>query len=422
MIHGLRRLCLRSLTTEGAWKTVIGLEVHAQLAAKHKLFSSAPNDMTAPPNTHVAPFDRAEPGSLPTLNWECVELAVRAALALGFDLERQSLFERKHYLYPDLPAGYQITQNRFPLARHGTISVQDLTIRLKQLQLEQDTARSIYGSDGRLETLDLNRCGVGLMEIVTEPDIHSATEAVLVARHIQEALIDVGACQGVLAQGHMRFDVNVSVTGPRAPVGAPPLGERVEIKNINTFGGLATAIKWEVARQIAILEAGKAVKRETRAFDEQAGQTVPKRSKEEAPDYRFLTEHDLPPLILNDEFIERVRRGMPKLRQQKIEQVMAQYQLDKTQATLLIKLSHLHPQIPRVFEAFTARLDLSTFADAKVALDFLANKYLGACQKHERSLPDELLVEMLHQIIDGKLSRTPKALSNCSARLLMVAL
>lgn len=406
MINGWRRLFLRSLTTEGAWRTVIGLEVHAQLAAKHKLFSSALNDMAAPPNTHVAPFDWAEPGSLPALNWECVELAVRAALALGFVLERRSLFERKHYLYPDLPAGYQITQNASPLARNGVVSVQGLKVCLRQLQLEQDTARSTYGSDGKLEMLDLNRCGVGLVEIVTEPDMQSAAEAVLVARHIRETLIDVGACQGVLAQGHMRFDVNVSITGPRAPVGAPPLGERVEVKNINTFGGLTTAIEWEVARQIAILEAGGAVRRETRSFDEQRGQTIPKRSKEEAPDYRFLTEHDLPPLILDEEFIERVKRSMPKLRQRIIEQIMVSARLTEAQATHMVKVSHSNPQILRVFEVLATRVDLSIFTRAKVAFDFLTNKYVGACQRHEQSLPDAILVDILHHLIEGKLSRT----------------
>ncbi|KAI6152376.1 GatB/GatE catalytic domain-containing protein [Pisolithus tinctorius] len=293
------------------WEVVVGIEVHAQIKSQKKLFSEARIAHTnEAPNTAVSCFDAALPGTLPSLNPKCVELAVRTALALNAHVQRRSAFDRKHYFYPDLPSGYQITQRYAPLARGGYLKLSrgDVTVRITQLQLEQDTAKSTFHAGRRVSLIDLNRAGSGLMEIVSEPDMRSPEEAGDYVRTLQTLLRAVGSSDGSMELGSLRCDINVSVNRhEQAP------GTRCEIKNLNSIKFMMTAITSEVFRHIELLESGRTVPQETRGFDEDKAETFKLRSKEDSPDYRYMPDPNLPPLLLSQEYIERVRSSMPEL-------------------------------------------------------------------------------------------------------------
>ncbi|KAI0268154.1 Glutamyl-tRNA amidotransferase B subunit [Gloeopeniophorella convolvens] len=293
------------------WQVVIGLEVHAQIKSREKLFSQTwSSDSGSAPNSHVSPYDAAFPGTLPRLNPACVDLALRAAIALKSDVQLRSTFDRKHYFYPDLPAGYQITQRYNPLARGGHLFLpqSDATVRIEQIQLEQDTGKTVFESRRRLSSIDLNRAGTALMEVVSRPDLRSAEQAGEYVRSLQAVLRSVGASDGNMEQGSLRCDVNVSVNR----VGQPP-GTRCEIKNLNSIRFMMVAIGFEAHRQIALLDAGQSVQQETRGFNEDTGETLALRSKEEAPDYRYMPDPNLPPLLLRPEYINSIRNEMPAL-------------------------------------------------------------------------------------------------------------
>ncbi|KFQ83020.1 hypothetical protein N335_13051, partial [Phaethon lepturus] len=288
------------------WVPVVGLEIHAQISSNSKLFSGSQVQFAAPPNSLVSFFDASLPGTLPVLNRRCVEAAVMTALALNCSINKKSLFDRKHYFYADLPAGYQITQQRVPIAVNGSLSYSlcidnkmsqmvTKTVRIKQIQLEQDSGKSLH-DDTRSQTLvDLNRAGVGLMEVVMEPDMCCGEEAAAAVRELQLILQTLGSSQAVMAEGQLRVDANVSVHHPGEPYGA-----RTEVKNINSIRFLARAVDYEIQRQIEELENGGTILNETRAFDSKLGCTVPMRDKEGKQDYRFMPEPNLPPLILYD--------------------------------------------------------------------------------------------------------------------------
>ncbi|EKM59499.1 uncharacterized protein PHACADRAFT_114333 [Phanerochaete carnosa HHB-10118-sp] len=296
-----------------SWGVVIGIEVHAQIKSRQKLFSSqfmSYSNSVHLPNALVSPYDAAFPGTLPRLNPSCVELGVRTALALGCEVQPRSTFDRKHYFYADLPSGYQITQHYAPFATSGHLhlSKSDLSVRIKQLQLEQDTGKSMTDRRRRVTSIDLNRAGAGLMEIVSEPDIRSPEEAADYVRTLQTLLRAMGSSDGNMEAGSLRCDVNVSV----GRLGGP-FGTRCEIKNLNSVRFMIIAIAHETHRQIALLEAGKEVAQETRGFDEDKAETYSLRSKEDAPDYRYMPDPNLPPLLLNEAFVSRIRRGIPPL-------------------------------------------------------------------------------------------------------------
>ncbi|XP_030305444.1 glutamyl-tRNA(Gln) amidotransferase subunit B, mitochondrial [Calypte anna] len=288
------------------WVPVVGLEVHAQISSNSKLFSGSQVQFAAPPNSLVSFFDASLPGTLPVLNRRCVEAAVMTGLALNCSINKKSLFDRKHYFYADLPAGYQITQQRVPIAVNGTLSYSlykdnkmsqmvTKTVRIKQIQLEQDSGKSLH-DDTRSQTLvDLNRAGVGLMEVVMEPDMCCGEEAAAAVRELQLILQTLGSSQAVMAEGQLRVDANVSVHHR-----GEPYGVRTEVKNINSIRFLAKAVDYEIERQIEELENGGTILNETRAFDSKLGCTVPMRDKEGKQDYRFMPEPNLPPLILYD--------------------------------------------------------------------------------------------------------------------------
>uniref|UniRef100_A0A803YH55 Glutamyl-tRNA(Gln) amidotransferase subunit B, mitochondrial n=1 Tax=Meleagris gallopavo TaxID=9103 RepID=A0A803YH55_MELGA len=288
------------------WAAVVGLEIHAQITSNSKLFSGSQVQFAAPPNSLVSFFDASLPGTLPVLNRRCVEATVMTGLALNCTINKKSLFDRKHYFYADLPAGYQITQQRVPIAVNGSLSYSlckdnkmsqmvTKTVRIKQIQLEQDSGKSLH-DDARSQTLiDLNRAGVGLMEVVMEPDMCCGEEAAAAVRELQLILQTLGSSQAIMAEGQLRVDANISVHHP-----GEPYGVRTEVKNINSIRFLAKAVDYEIQRQIKELENGGTVLNETRAFDSKLGCTVPMRDKEGKQDYRFMPEPNLPPLILYD--------------------------------------------------------------------------------------------------------------------------
>ncbi|MCI4394852.1 hypothetical protein PGIGA_G00173720 [Pangasianodon gigas] len=324
---------------------VVALEIHAQIQAKSKLFSSSRVGFSAPPNSHVSFFDASLPGTLPVLNRRCVEAAVMTGLALNCKINTKSLFDRKHYFYADLPAGYQITQQRVPIAVNGSLSfsylggkkrseVMTKSVRVRQIQLEQDSGKSLHDDQRSRTLIDLNRAGVGLMEVVMDPDMCCGEEAAAAVRELQLILQTLGTCQGNMAEGQLRVDANVSVHHP-----GEPLGIRTEVKNINSARFVARAIDYEIQRQIEVLESGGTVLNETRAFDSKTGMTVPMRDKEGLQDYRFMPEPNLPPLFVYegvdtvpDGFdpahvvvIDRLKAQLPELPRVKRTRLMEEY-------------------------------------------------------------------------------------------------
>jgi len=320
----------------GKWETVIGLEVHAQVVSKAKLFSGAATDFGAEPNTQVSPIDAAFPGMLPVINRHCVEQAVKTGLGLNAEINLASVFERKNYFYPDLPAGYQISQYLQPVVGHGRVSLDmpDGTTReigITRLHLEQDAGKSLHDQHPSLTYVDLNRAGVALMEIVSEPDLRSADEAGIYLRKLRSILRYLGTCDGNMEEGSLRCDCNVSVRRP-----GEPLGTRCEIKNVNSIRYVMQAIDYEAGRQIELIEEGGRVEQQTRLFDAAHGITRPMRSKEEAHDYRYFPDPDLLPLVLDADWVARLRAGLPELPDAKRARFVAEYGLSANNAEILV--------------------------------------------------------------------------------------
>jgi len=294
------------------WEVVIGLEVHARLLTRSKIFCACATDFGAPPNTHVCPVCLGYPGALPALNRRAVELAIRAGLATGCTIQERSIFARKNYFYPDLPKGYQISQFEEPLATGGRIG----SVHLRRIHLEEDAGKLIHVSDASL--VDLNRAGVPLIEIVSEPDIRSAVDADAYLTRLRQILMYGEICDGNMEEGSLRCDANVSIRRP-----GEPLGTRAEIKNLNSFRFLRNAIEFEIQRQIVILEGGGRVSQETRLFDPASGETRAMRSKEEAHDYRYFPEPDLFTLSIDRAWVEDVARSLPVMPDARVEKYVA---------------------------------------------------------------------------------------------------
>jgi aspartyl-tRNA(Asn)/glutamyl-tRNA(Gln) amidotransferase subunit B len=296
------------------WQLVVGLEVHAQLLTRSKIFCGCPTAFGGEPNTHVCPVCLGMPGVLPALNRQVVEFAVRTGLALGCAIQEKSVFARKNYFYPDLPKGYQVSQYELPICLGGgvefTLDGADRRVRLTRIHMEEDAGKNLHGvaADGS-SGVDLNRAGVPLIEIVSEPDIRSIDETVEYLKALRAVLMYLGVNDGNLEEGSFRCDANVSVM----PVGTTVLGTRCELKNMNSFRFLRQAIEYEVKRQVEILEGGGKIVQETRLFDPQRGETRSMRSKEEAHDYRYFPEPDLPPVRVPAAWVEEIRGTLPEL-------------------------------------------------------------------------------------------------------------
>jgi aspartyl-tRNA(Asn)/glutamyl-tRNA(Gln) amidotransferase subunit B len=319
----------------GPWEIVLGLEVHAQVASKAKLFSGAAVGFGAGPNEQVSLVDAAMPGMLPVINRYCVEQAVRTGLGLKAQINAWSRFDRKNYFYPDLPQGYQISQFKDPIVGEGEITVErddgsTFVVRIERLHLEQDAGKSIHDIDPDWTYVDLNRAGTALMEIVSRPDMRSSEEAAAYVKKLRTILRYLGACDGDMEKGNLRADVNVSV---RRPGGA--LGTRCEIKNVNSYRFIQQAIEYEARRQIEILEEGGSITQETRLFDPNKGETRSMRSKEEAHDYRYFPDPDLLPLELDEAWIAEIKASLPELPDAKMARLQAQYGLSAYDARVL---------------------------------------------------------------------------------------
>jgi aspartyl-tRNA(Asn)/glutamyl-tRNA(Gln) amidotransferase subunit B len=320
----------------GQWETVIGLEVHAQVVSKAKLFSGAATEFGAEPNTQVSPVDAAFPGMLPVINRFCVEQAVKTGLGLDAEIRLASVFERKNYFYPDLPPGYQISQYQQPVVGPGRVMLDmpDGTSReigITRLHLEQDAGKSLHDQHPSLTYVDLNRAGVALMEIVSEPDLRSAEEAAIYLRKLRSILRYLGTCDGNMEEGSLRCDCNVSVRRP-----GEPYGIRCEIKNLNSIRYVVQAIEYEARRQIEVLEEGGTIEQQTRLFDAGRGVTRPMRSKEEAHDYRYFPDPDLLPLALQPEWVAGLRAELPELPDAKKARFVLEHGLSPDDAAVLV--------------------------------------------------------------------------------------
>ena len=362
----------------GPWEVIIGLEVHAQVISEAKLFSGASTAFGAAPNSQVSLVDAAMPGMLPVINRRCVEQAVRTGLALGAEINLMSVFDRKNYFYPDLPAGYQISQFSRPIVGAGTIHL-DLpdgatrAVGVTRLHLEQDAGKSIHDRDPSATLVDLNRSGIALMEIVSEPDLRSAEEAGAYMRKLRSILRYIGTCDGNMQEGSMRCDANVSVRRP-----GESLGTRTETKNLNSVRFLMRAIDYEVQRQIAVLEDGGRIVQETRLFDSARGETRPMRSKEEAHDYRYFPDPDLLPLRLDADWVAAIEATLPELPDAKKARFMADYDLSAYDAGVLVA----ERANADYFEA------VAKGRDAKLAANWVISELFGLLNKAGKSVLD----------------------------------
>ena len=317
------------------WNLVIGIEIHAQVNSKSKLFSSSPTDFGSKPNSQVSLIDAAMPGMLPVINKFCIEQAVKSGIGLNAKINKKSIFDRKNYFYQDLPQGYQISQYKDPIVGEGFVEIEtengQKKIGVERLHLEQDAGKSLHDQDPNFTFVDLNRSGIALMEIVSKPDMNSPDEAVEYVRKVRSILRYLGTCDGNMEQGSLRADVNVSVNKP-----GNELGTRCEIKNLNSFKFIHAAIVYEAKRQIKLIEQGESVNQETRLFNTQSGETRSMRSKEDAHDYRYFPDPDLLPLTLDDDWIKGLQESIPELPDQIKERFINEYSLSSYDANIIV--------------------------------------------------------------------------------------
>ena len=379
---------------DGVWEYAIGLEVHAQVASSAKLFSGASTAFGAEPNTQVSLVDAAMPGMLPVINRACIEQAVRTGLGFGGAIARYSVFDRKNYFYPDLPQGYQISQYTQPVVSGGTVEIPGRTVRITRLHLEQDAGKSVHDRDPDRTLIDLNRAGVALMEIVSEPDLRSPEEAADFLTQLRALLRWLGTCDGNMQEGSLRCDANVSVRRPGAE-----LGTRAEIKNLNSIRFLREAIEFEGRRQVEIIESGGEIEQETRLFDPDRGETRAMRTKEDAHDYRYFPDPDLLPLELDEDFIEEIRAAMPELPEARRRRFVEALGLSDYDAELLT--------------AERARADYFEAAadgrDAKQVANWVAGDLLGRLNREgleieAAPIPAADLGALIDLVADGTLS------------------
>ncbi|MFV2056176.1 MAG: Asp-tRNA(Asn)/Glu-tRNA(Gln) amidotransferase subunit GatB [Thiohalomonadales bacterium] len=389
------------------WETVIGLEIHTQLSTKSKIFSGASTAYGAEPNTQACAVDLGLPGVLPVVNKEVIRMAVKLGLAINGKIAEKSVFARKNYFYPDLPKGYQISQLELPIVEHGKMEIEladgsTKVIGITRAHLEEDAGKSLHEDFHGKTGIDLNRAGTPLIEIVSEPDMRSAEEAIAYMKKIHALVQYLEICDGNMAEGSFRCDANVSVR----PKGQSELGTRAELKNINSFRFVEKAINLEVERQIELLEDGGKVAQETRLYDADKNETRPMRSKEEANDYRYFPDPDLLPVVIDSTYIEQIRQDLPELPEQKKRRFITDFNLSTYDAEVLTA----NRDMAIYFEKVT-----QLTGEAKLSANWIMGELIAALNKNALSFSDspvsaELMASMIKRIkdntISGKIAKT----------------
>lgn len=387
--------------SDNTWEVVIGLEIHAQLTTNTKIFSGSSIAYGAEPNTQACAIDLAMPGMLPVLNQGVIGRSIRLGLALDAEIGKRSVFERKNYFYPDLPKGYQTSQLEYPIVGKGTLVIdvdgEKKAIGVTRAHLEEDAGKSNHGVVPGMSGIDLNRAGTPLLEIVSEPELSSAKEAVAYAKKMHELVQYLGICDGNMQEGSFRVDSNVSIRRPGAP-----LGTRTELKNINSFRFIEKAIDYEINRQIELIESGGKVVQETRLYDAENDTTRSMRSKEEANDYRYFPCPDLLPVVITDEDIAAVRAEMPELPDAKRERFVSQFGLTEYDAEVLTSSRAM----AEFFEAVVAKIGDK---EAKLAANWMTGGMAGALNKdglavEESPISADMLAGLLTRLMDDTIS------------------
>ena len=380
------------------WNLVIGIEIHAQVNSKSKLFSSSPTDFGSKPNSQVSLIDAAMPGMLPVINKFCIEQAVKSGIGLNAKINKKSIFDRKNYFYQDLPQGYQISQYKDPIVGEGFVEIEtengQKKIGVERLHLEQDAGKSLHDQDPNFTFVDLNRSGIALMEIVSKPDMSSPEEAVEYVRKVRSILRYLGTCDGNMEQGSLRADVNVSVNKP-----GNELGTRCEIKNLNSFKFIHAAIVYEAKRQIKLIEQGESVNQETRLFNTQSGETRSMRSKEDAHDYRYFPDPDLLPLTLDDDWIKGLQESIPELPDQKKERLINEYSLSSYDADIIVSDKATSEYFEDVVKSRNPKL-VTTWVTSEL-FSVLNKKNLNI---FDSPISSKQLGELIDNIENGKIS------------------
>jgi len=384
------------------YEAVVGLEVHAQLLTKSKLFCGDEASFGAEPNRHISPITLAHPGTLPKMNKEAIELAVRMGLACNCEIEQKNYFARKHYFYPDLPKGYQLSQHTTPVCKGGFVKIKSVdgerNIQLNRIHLEEDAGKSMHDQHELYSVVDYNRAGVPLIEIVTEPDLHSGDEAAAYLTEIRKLVRTLNVCDGNMDEGSLRCDANISIRLK----GDPKLGTKVEIKNLNSIRFLKKAVDYEVMRMIEMKDKGEAIVQQTRGFNPDEETTFPIRTKEDADDYRYMVDPDLPPFVITDEFVQKVKSSLPEMSDQKKRRFMQQYNLPEYDAVLLSE----EKDLADYFEVT---------ATHTTAFKQIANWLLGpvksvmnedGVEMNQLAIKPNQLAEIIQLVEEGKLSHT----------------
>jgi len=388
----------------GKWEVVIGLEVHAQVSSNAKLFSSSATKFGSEPNSQVSLIDAAMPGMLPVINKFCIEQSVKTGLGLKAKINLLSVFDRKNYFYADLPQGYQISQFKHPIVGEGEV-ILDMPygtkkIGIERLHLEQDAGKSLHDQDPTKTFIDLNRSGVALMEIVSKPDLRSPEEVAEYIKKLRSIMRYLGTCDGNMEEGSLRADVNVSVR----KVGSKDFGTRCEIKNVNSIKFMQQAIQYEAKRQIELLEEGKKIDQETRLFDTKKNETRPMRSKEDAHDYRYFPDPDLPPLKFDQSFVDGIKKKLPELPDDKKERLIKDYKLSSYEAGVLIS----DKDTSDYFE------DIAKNSDVKLSINWVIGDLFAALNKIGKSIKESpissknltILIDLIkNNTISGRIAK-----------------
>ncbi len=383
----------------GKWEYVIGVEIHAQISSKSKLFSASSAEFTTMPNSQVSLIDAAMPGMLPVLNEYCVHQAIKTGLGLKAKINLNSVFDRKNYFYPDLPQGYQISQFYYPIVQDGYLDITTQQrgiqrIRINRLHLEQDAGKSIHHQSPYYSFIDLNRSGIGLMEIVTEPDLRSPNETAEFIRKLRILLRYIRSCDGDMEKGSLRCDANVSVRLP-----GNPLGTRCEIKNINSIRNIMRAIEFEANRQVNLIENDHTILQETRLFDADIGETKTMRLKEKSHDYRYFPDPDLLPIVISEELVAQLSQEIPELPDAKVKRYIAEYSLSTYDAEVLVA----DEQVAHYFE------EVVTLCNPKILANWIISELFGYLNKSSMNLnkckiTPKMLAQMVQLIEDGVIS------------------